>query len=127
MWFSLFAIFSARNRGDYVCRYWIFYLSSFIFKESHALTEEHNPSEKIVIVKEELDGIDIETLRIYWELCSFIKNVGILKDSLMVESSLKILMKRKKQAFYKLLDVQSVTIALGDSISSINIWNIVNQ
>ena len=59
-WFSLFAIFSTRNRGDSVCRYWIVYLPDFIFKENDVLTEEDNPSEKIVIVEEELDGIEIE-------------------------------------------------------------------
>ena len=36
----------------------IFYISSFIFKENHILIEEDNPSEKIVIVEEELDSID---------------------------------------------------------------------
>ena len=29
-----------------------------MFKEDHVLTEENNPSEKIVLVEEELDGID---------------------------------------------------------------------
>ena len=36
----------------------IFYVSSFIFKESHVSFAEDNPSETIVIVEEELDGID---------------------------------------------------------------------
>ena len=39
-----------KNRGGYVRRavrrYWIFYLSSFIFKENHILIEEVNPPEK---------------------------------------------------------------------------------
>ena len=35
-----------------------FYVSSFIFKKNHILTEKDNPSEKTVLVKEELDGID---------------------------------------------------------------------
>ena len=35
-----------------------FYVSSFIFKENHVLIEEGNPSEKIAIVEEELNGID---------------------------------------------------------------------
>ena len=35
-----------------------FNVSSFIFKENHVLIEENNPSEKIVIDEEELDGID---------------------------------------------------------------------
>ena len=39
-----------------------FYFSSFIFKENHVLVEEGNPSEKNVIVKKELDGIDINDI-----------------------------------------------------------------
>ena len=35
-----------------------FDISSFIFKENHVLIEQDNPSEKIVIVEEKLDGID---------------------------------------------------------------------
>ena len=33
-------------------------VSSFIFNENHVLIDEDNPSEKTVIVEEELDGID---------------------------------------------------------------------
>ena len=55
------------------------------------------------------------------------KNVEILKDSSIKENLLKTLTKRRSQAFYKLVDVQSVTIVLGESISSVNMWNIVNQ
>ena len=39
-----------------------FYFSSFVFKENQVLIEEENPSEKIVIVKKELDGIDIDDI-----------------------------------------------------------------
>ena len=35
-----------------------FHVASFIFKENHVLIEEDNPSEKIVLIEEELDGID---------------------------------------------------------------------
>ena len=34
----------------------------FIFKGNHILVELYNPSEKIVIVKEEIDGIDIDDI-----------------------------------------------------------------
>ena len=44
----------------------------------------------------------------------------------MVESLLEILAKRN-QAFYKPLDVYSVTNAVEESIYSISEWNIVNQ
>ena len=55
------------------------------------------------------------------------KNEGILKYSLTVESLLEILRNRRSQAFYKLVDVHSVTNAIGESIFSIGMWNIVNQ
>ena len=33
--------------------------SSFIVKENHVFIEEDNPSDKVIMVEEELDGIDI--------------------------------------------------------------------
>ena len=42
------------------CLFYLFYC--FIFKENHVLIEEDNPSEKIAIDKEELDGIDIDSI-----------------------------------------------------------------
>ena len=37
--------------------------SSFIFKENHVFIEEKdNPSEKVVMVEEELDGTDIDDI-----------------------------------------------------------------
>ena len=70
-----------------------FYFSSFVFKENHVLIEEENPSEenpseKIVIVKKELDGTDIDDI------------VEILKYLLMMENLSEI--STKSQAFYKL-------------------------
>ena len=38
--------------------------SSFIFQENHVfIEEEDNPSEKVVMVKGKLDGIDIDGIR----------------------------------------------------------------
>ena len=55
----------------------------FIFKENQVLIEEGNVSEKIVILEEELDGInrdDIGSLEDLLRLeCSSMRNVGILK------------------------------------------------
>ena len=45
----------------------------------------------------------------------------------MLESLVKILTKRTSQEFYKPVDVHSVMNAIGKTISSISIWNIVNQ
>ena len=48
-------------------------VSSFIFKENQVLIVEDNPSEKIVIVEEELDGIgnleDLLKLVLIYEEC----------------------------------------------------------
>ena len=38
------------------------YFTSFISKENHIFNEENNPSQKNVIVEEELDDIDIEDI-----------------------------------------------------------------
>ena len=38
------------------------YFSSFIFKKNHSFIGEDNPSEKVVIVVEELEGIDIDDI-----------------------------------------------------------------
>ena len=43
-----------------------------------------------------------------------------------MESLLEILTKRG-QTFYKLVDVHSVTNFIGESISSVSMWNTVNQ
>ena len=79
-----------------------------------------------MIVKEELDGIDIENLEDLLRTV-FMKNVGTLKYSLTVESLLEILTKRRSQPFYKLIDVHSMVNVLGESISTIRTWNTVNQ
>ena len=55
------------------------------------------------------------------------KNGRILKYAMMVESLLEILTKRRSQSFYKPVDVHSVTNAKGGIVSSISMWNIVNQ
>ena len=44
-----------------------------------------------------------------------------------MESLLEILTKRRSQTFYKPVDVHFVTNVVGESISSISMWNIVNQ
>ena len=45
----------------------------------------------------------------------------------MVDILLEILTKRRSQTFFKPVDVHYVTNAMGESISSISIWNIMNQ
>ena len=74
-----------------------------------------------------LTQMTLETQRIYLDSCSSMRNVGILSSQLMVESLLEILTKRRIQTFYKPIDVYFVTNVIGESISSIRMWNIVNQ
>ena len=48
-----------QNSGVYVRRYWFFFIIIFlvlVFLKKHVLIEEGNPSKKIEIVQEELDG-----------------------------------------------------------------------
>ena len=45
----------------------------------------------------------------------------------MVKSALEILTKGRSQTFNKLIDIHSVTNAIGEGISSIIMWNMVNQ
>ena len=50
-----------RRLSSQILMFWGFF--SFIFKDNHILVEEHNPSGKIVIVKEEVGGINIDDIR----------------------------------------------------------------
>ena len=81
-----------------------------------------------MIVKEELDGIDIDDIG---NLDDLLRIVFIRKEcgkySLTVESLPEILTNRRSQAFYKLIHVYSMTNVIGQSISSIRMWDIVNQ
>ena len=73
-----------------------------------------------MIVKEELDGIntdDIGNLEDLLRIVFIHEECGNLKVSLTVESLLEILTNRRGQAFYKLIDVHSVTNVIGESIS----------
>ena len=52
---SIYEITSRRLRSQI-----LIFFSSFIFKDNHVSVDWHYTSEKIMIVKEELDGIDID-------------------------------------------------------------------
>ena len=67
---------------------------------------KHNPSEKIVIVKEELDGIDIDDIGILAHLLRIVfirEECGNLVKVFLDGGELTI-----NKAFYKLIDVHSV-------------------
>ena len=75
-------IYEIKSRR-HVCRYLFFYLFCVIFKENHIFIKGGNPSDKIVIVEEELHGADINGIGNLQDLlrleCSPMQNVGILK------------------------------------------------
>ena len=65
-----------------------------------------------MIVKEELDGIDIDDIGNLEDLLTIVfihEECENLKNLLMVESLLEILINRRSQAFYKLIDVFLLT------------------
>ena len=83
-----------------------------------------------MIVQEELDGIDIDDIGNLEDLLRIVfihEECGISKYSLTVESLLEILTNRRNQAFCKVIDAHFVANVIGESISSIRMWNIVNQ
>ena len=89
-----------------------------------------NPSENIVIVKEELDGIDIRDIGNFEDLLRIVfihEECGNLKVFVDGGELTGKLTKRRSQPFYKLIDVHSMVNVLGESISTIRTWNTVNQ
>ena len=82
-------------------------------------------------VKEELDGTgtgDIGNLENLIRIVFIHENVRTLKCLWTVEGLLKILTNRRRsQAFFKLIGAHSVTNVIGEGISSIRMWNNVNQ
>ena len=73
-----------------------------------------------MIVKEELDGINIDDIRNLEDLLRIVfihEECGNLKVFVDGESLLEILTNRRSQAFYKLIDVHSVTNVIVESIS----------
>ena len=82
-------------------------------------------------VKEELDGTgtgDIGNLENLIRIVFIHENVRTLKYLWTVEGLLKILTNRRRsQAFFKLIGAHSVTNVVGEGISSIRMWNNVNQ
>ena len=103
-----------------------FYFSSFIFKEF----EKHNPLEAIVIVKEELGSIDVDDIGNLEDLLRIVfinEEWGNLKVFVDGGELTRYINKERSQALYKLTDVCFVTNVIGESISSIQMWNIVNQ
>ena len=62
------------------------YFSSFIFKKIHDFIEEHNHSEKIIIVEKELNRVDIDDIGNSEDLLRFVfideeyRNLRVVSD-----------------------------------------------
>ena len=54
------------------------YFSSFVFKENHVFNEQDYPSEKVLLVEEELNDIDIDD----------IKNLGDLPELMFIDEKM---------------------------------------
>ena len=90
-------------------------------------------SEKPVLVEEKLDGIDIDDMETYWICLHLSSLMGIWCSSygnpkvVVNDGELTRNINQKKKSFFKAIDVHSVRNVLGEGISSISMWNIVNQ
>ena len=91
--------------------------------------EKDNPSEKNFIVEEELDRIDGDDIGNLEDLLRLVLiNEKCWNPKAVDDGGLpEILTKRRSQTFCKPVDVQSLTNAIDESISSISIWNIMNH
>lgn len=105
---------------------------SFVFKVKHVFIEEEDiPSEKVAMVREELEGIDIdgiENLRIYLDWLVAIDQQCVNVKVVVGDGKLtRNISKKKKPDVYTPIDVHSMTNAINESVSSIMMWNIVNR
>ena len=86
-------------------------VSSFIFKENYiSIEHEDNPSKKVCLVEEELDGIDIY-------------DIGNLEDLLR----LVVFIDKEQVRCCASLYMSTLTNIRGEGISSTSKWNTVNQ
>ena len=107
-----------------------FYVSSFIFKGNHVVIVEDNLSEKNIIVEEELDGINRDDIgNLEYLLILVIINEECWNLKLVVDGGevARNINQMKKLEILQACRCDSVTNNIGECISSISIWNIVNQ
>ena len=91
------------------------------------VVEKFNPLEKVVIVRKDLGGIDTDDNRNFKDLLRFneeYRNLKVVVDGGELTGNIK---QKNKSDVFKTIDVHSVINAVGESISSISKWNIVNQ
>ena len=106
----------------------MFYFSSFILNQG--FIGEDDLSEKVVIVEEELNRVDIDDIGNLENLPRFVfideecGNLKVVNDGGKLSSNIN--QKKKADVSQYPVDVHSVT-NVGESISSIAMYNIVNQ
>ena len=109
----------------------IFLYFQFYFQRKSRFNSRRQPFRKIIIVEEELDGNDRDDIGNLEDLLRLVLiNEECWNPKVVVvggELAKNINQKKKPDVFYKPVDVHSVTNAIYESISSISIWNIVNQ
>ena len=106
-----------------------FLFLSFFFSKNRGFIQEGNPSEKDVIVEEELNGIDVDDIAnlqdsprvvFMYEECE-----NLIADGREITRSIN--QKKKSGVLQQLIDVHYITNAVDESISSVAMSNIVNQ
>ena len=99
-------------------------------QKNHGFIEESKPSEKVVIAEEEVNRFDIDAIENLEGSPSFVfineecGNLKVVNDG--GELARDIDQKKKSDVSQKYVDVHSVT-NVGESISSITMYNIVNK
>ena len=102
----------------------ISYVLVLFSKKNHVLIEEEdNPSEKVVIVEEELDGIgNLEDLLRLVFIDKGCGNLKVFVDGGDFTRNIK----QRSPMFYKPVDVHCVANNMDEIVSSTSMWNVVN-
>ena len=92
--------------------------SIYTCEKNHVFIEENNPLGRVVAVGGALYGVGVDRIGafvgwVYLGQCSSIVVVEILKQLLMVDSLLKVILATGSQKFYKSIDDYSMTNAIG--------------
>ena len=131
IWFTYYKFFDRVKEADIHGTKWrrlssqilnFLHFSSFVSKENLVFSEGGNPSQRVVVVEEELYWCRWHCkLRGFTWACVYRWGMWASESSrLMVEGLLET--KRRSHAFYKPMDVHSVT-NVGKSVSSISMSN----
>ena len=110
--------------------YWLYWrhFSSFIFKKSQDFIEKDKLSENNVIIEEELDDIDIDDIGNLEDSPRLVfideksGNLIVVNDGGKLTRNIN--QKKKSDILQQPIDVHSLRNVVGESISSVAMWNI---